>query len=151
MFPGIAILVGFMNRNGTACASAEGRWRGARRPVSATHDLRSVYGRRSKTACLKLLLACALFIGGGWRAFATVAAVSVQSPLLSTSMITSVITPIHFAATADSNLKITGYVVYVDGNNIHRNFSPSLDAWSFSPRAELIRCSSQRGMPAGVI
>jgi hypothetical protein len=42
---------------------------------------------------------------------------------------TSVTTPVHFAATADSDLNITGYVVYVDGNNVFRNFSPSLDAW----------------------
>jgi hypothetical protein len=88
---------------------------------------------RSNTACVKPLLAGALFICGSWSAHATVAAVSVQSPVLSTSTTTSVTTPIHFAATADSDLKITGYVVYIDGNNVFRNFSPSLEAWVVLP------------------
>jgi hypothetical protein len=83
---------------------------------------------RSNAACLKVFLAGALFICGSW-AQATVTAVSVQSPLLSSGTTTSVTTPIHFVATAESNLPITGYVVYVDGNNVYRNFSPSLDAW----------------------
>jgi hypothetical protein len=84
---------------------------------------------RSNAACLKVFLAWALFICGSWRAHATVTAVSVQSPLLSSGTTTSVTTPIHFVATAESNLPITGYVVYVDGTNVYRNFSPSLDAW----------------------
>jgi hypothetical protein len=84
---------------------------------------------RSSAACLKTFLTWALFICGSLRAHATVTAVSVQSPLLSSGTTTSVTTPIHFVATAESNLPITGYVVYVDGNNVFRNFSPSLDAW----------------------
>ena len=121
-----------MNRIDPARANAD-RWRGARRSVSATHDVRTVYRLRSQTACLKLLLACALVIGSSWPVHATVAAVAVQSPMLSTSTTTSVTTPIHFAATADSNLKVTGYIVYVDGNIVHRDFSPSLDAWVVLP------------------
>jgi hypothetical protein len=38
-----------------------------------------------------------------------------------------------FEATAESDLRITGYVIYVDGNNVYRNFSPSLDAWVVLP------------------
>lgn len=89
--------------------------------------------RRRSIACPKPLLAVALLICGSWSAYATVAAVSVQSPVLSTATTTSVTTPIHFAATADSDLKITGYVVYIDGNNVYRNFLPSLDAWVVLP------------------
>ena len=84
---------------------------------------------RSNATCVKFFLTSALFICGSWRAHATVTAVSVQSPLLSSVTTTSVTTPIHFVATAESNLPITGYVVYVDGTNVYRNFSPSLDAW----------------------
>jgi hypothetical protein len=88
---------------------------------------------RSNTACLRPLLTGALFICGGWSAHATVAAVSVQSPMLSSGTTASVTTPIHFVATADSDLKITGYVVYVDGNIVHRSHRPSLDAWVVLP------------------
>jgi len=88
---------------------------------------------RSNTVCLKPLLTWALFVCGSWSAHATVAAVSVQSPMLSSVTTTSVTTPIHFAATADSDLNITGYVVDVDGNNVFQNFSPSLDAWVVLP------------------
>jgi len=87
----------------------------------------------SQKACLKLLLTCALFVGGSSRAHATVAAVSVQSPMLSTTTATIVTTPVHFTATADSDLKITGFVIYVDGDNVFRNASPSLDAWVILP------------------
>src|SRR5450631_2463908 len=99
------------------------------RSVPAIHSGYSIRRGRSNPACLKHLLMCALFIGSSWSAHATLAAVSVQSPTLSAGTTTSVTTPVHFVATADSNLNITGYVVYVDGNNVYRNFSPSLDAW----------------------
>lgn len=88
---------------------------------------------RSTTVRLKLLLTLALCIWGSLGAHATVAAVFVQSPGLSASTTTNVTTPIHFAATAEGDLKITGYVVYVDNNNVYRNFSPSLDAWVVLP------------------
>lgn len=58
---------------------------------------------------------------------ATVTAVSVQSPDLSAQ--TTLTTPIHFQATAESTGKITGYVVYVDGQNVFQNYVPFLDAW----------------------
>ena len=101
--------------------------------VAALNDERSLPRARSLSACLKLLLASVLFIGCGWRAHATVAAVAVQSPMLSSNTVVSVTTPVHFAATADSDLKIAGYVVYMDGNNVYRNFSPSLDALVLLP------------------
>lgn len=81
----------------------------------------------------QLLLMAVLLTSGSWIAHATVAEVSVQSPALSTTTTTTVTTPIHFLVTADSNLKITGYVVYIDGNNVYRGFSPSLDAWVVFP------------------
>jgi hypothetical protein len=56
-----------------------------------------------------------------------------QSPMVISGTITSVTTPIHFAATANSNLTITGYVVYIDGKIVYRNFRPSLDAWVVFP------------------
>ena len=40
---------------------------------------------------------------------------------------------VHFQVTAESNATITGYVIYVDRQNVFRNFSPSLDAWVMLP------------------
>lgn len=62
-------------------------------------------------------------------AHATVTAVSVQSPELSANGTTTLTTPIHFQATAETTSKITGYVVYVDGQNVYQNYVPFLDAW----------------------
>lgn len=107
---------------------AEGRWRRASRAIPAIEGQSKSRGRWNAT-WVKPLLACALSMGGIWSAQATVSAVSAQSPMLSSGTTTSVTTPVHFAATADSDLNITGYVVYIDGGNVFRNFSPSLDAW----------------------
>lgn len=60
---------------------------------------------------------------------ASVTAVSVQSPNLSENGTTSLTTPIHFQATAESSANISGYVVYVDGQNMFQNYAPLLDAW----------------------
>jgi hypothetical protein len=60
---------------------------------------------------------------------ATVTAVSVQSPGLSTNGPTTLTTPIHFLVTAESSAKVTGFVVYVDGQNVFQNYVPFLDAW----------------------
>ena len=79
------------------------------------------------------LLASALCILASSVAHATVATVSVQSPGLSSGPTTNVTTPMHFVATAEGDLKITGYVVYVDGRNVYRNFAPSLDTWVVLP------------------
>jgi len=62
-----------------------------------------------------------------------VSAVSLQSPRLSTSSTTSVLSPIHLQATAEDVATVTGFVVYVDDQNVYRNFSPSVDAWITLP------------------
>jgi len=95
--------------------------------VPVTHD------RRSSVIDLNLLLIVAFCICGSLAAHATVTLVTVQSPKLSTGSTVPVTTPVHFAATAESDLEITGYVVYVDHTNVYRNFSPSLDAWIILP------------------
>jgi hypothetical protein len=61
-------------------------------------------------------------------ASATVTSVSIQSPYL-TGGTTSLTSPVHVQATAESGLAITGYVVYVDNNNYFQNHSASMDAW----------------------
>jgi hypothetical protein len=88
--------------------------------------------RRGRSISAKVLLTLALGIWGSLGAHAAVA-VSVQSPMLSSGTTANLTTPIHFTATAESDLTVTGYVVYVDGNNVYRNFSPSLDAWVVVP------------------
>ena len=88
---------------------------------------------RSNAIPLNFILLFAVCICLGLAAHATVTNVSVQSPKLSTSGSTNVTTPTHFAATAESDLEITGYVVYVDHVNVFRNFSPSMDAWVVLP------------------
>jgi hypothetical protein len=124
---------GWIMVTGKEQASSVDQGRRARSAISATHNGHSMRRGRSTTVRLYPVLILALCIAGSLRAQATVAAVSVQSPVLSTSTITSATTPVHFAATADSDLKITGYVVYVDSENVYRNFSPSLDAWVVLP------------------
>jgi hypothetical protein len=60
---------------------------------------------------------------------ATVTAISVVSPVLGTENTIAVTSPVHFAATAESDLRITGYVIYIDNQNVYQNFSPALDTW----------------------
>ena len=95
--------------------------------LPVTHD------GHSNVIALNLLLIVALCICGSLAAQATVTLVTVQSPKLSTGSTVAVTTPVHFAATAESDLEVTGYVVYVDHTNVYRNFSPSLDAWIILP------------------
>jgi hypothetical protein len=75
---------------------------------------------------LTLLLSFAVFLPI-LPSSATVTAVSVQSPDLSAQ--TTLTTPIHFQATAESTGNVTGYVVYVDGQNVYQNYVPFLDSW----------------------
>ena len=65
--------------------------------------------------------------------YATVTMVSVQYPWLNPNGTTQITSPVHFQATAESDMKITGYVVYVDGQNVFQNFTGSLDAWIVVP------------------
>lgn len=60
---------------------------------------------------------------------ATVSVVSVSAPSLSASGTTAVSSPVHFQATAESNSNITGYVIYIDNQNVYQNHAPALDAW----------------------
>ena len=76
-----------------------------------------------------LSAAVLLGFGGSLPARAAVSTLSVHSPSLSTSATTNVTSPVHFEATAESDAVITGYVVYVDNQNVYRNFSSVLDAW----------------------
>ena len=88
---------------------------------------------RSNALSYSFLFILALCLFGSLSAHATVNAVSIQSPMLMAGKTVSVTTPVHFAATAESNLDVTGYVVYVDHIDVYRNFSPSLDAWVILP------------------
>jgi hypothetical protein len=72
------------------------------------------------------LLLCVL---GKLPARASVSEVNIQTPALSAKGTTDVSSPIHFAATAESDANITGFVIYLDGQNIYQSHVPSLDAW----------------------
>ena len=65
--------------------------------------------------------------------YAQLTAVSLQSPRLQDGGSTNVISPIHVQATAEDRIMITGYVVYLDDQNVFRNFSQSVDAWIVIP------------------
>ena len=75
-----------------------------------------------------LLMSIAPFLWGGSPAFAVVTAVSVQAPDLASGT-SNLASPVHFQATAESDVDITGYVVYVDNQIAYRNFLRQLDAW----------------------
>ncbi len=64
---------------------------------------------------------------------AEVTAETLQSPGLSQSGTTNLSSPIHVQATAEDLDPITGYVVYVDNQNVYRNFSTTTDAWITLP------------------
>jgi hypothetical protein len=75
------------------------------------------------------LLLLSLIVGMNLPAFATVNLVSVQSPQLLPNVTNNVTSPVHFTATAESDLAITGFVVYMDGQNVYQNYLPSMDGW----------------------
>ncbi len=60
---------------------------------------------------------------------AQVTSVTLQSPELSSVGTTNLLSPIHIQATAEDSAPITGYVVYIDNENVYRNFSSTVDAW----------------------
>ena len=97
----------------------------------AARQIKSRVTRRGYTtaALYRALLPLTLVLWSSLVAHANIVGVSVQSPQLSTQAATNVTTPVHFEATAESDLRISGFVIYVDGSNVYRNFSPSLDAW----------------------
>jgi hypothetical protein len=67
------------------------------------------------------------------RGNAQITAVSLQSPALSGTGTTSLVSPIHVLATAEDSSLVTGYVVYVDNQNAYSNSSASIDAWIAIP------------------
>jgi hypothetical protein len=79
------------------------------------------------------LLLVVIGIVGLQCAGAQVSAVSLQSPRLSVTSPTNVLSPIHLQATAEDVATITGFVVYVDDQNVYRNFSSAVDAWITIP------------------
>jgi hypothetical protein len=76
-----------------------------------------------------LLLLLSLIVGMNLPGFATVNLVSLQSPQLLPNVTNNVTSPVHFTATAESDLAITGFVVYIDGQNVYQNYLPSMDGW----------------------
>lgn len=88
------------------------------------------YGNyRSTLKHARLTLALLTFCFASVPAFTTVTTVSLQAPGVSEDSAASLTSPVHFQATAESDLDITGYVIYVDSQNVYQNFSPLLDAW----------------------
>lgn len=79
------------------------------------------------------LIALSACIASIEYATATVTAISLQSPMLSGTTVTNLVSPIHVEATAADTNTVTGYVVYVDNQNVYRNFRPSMDAWITIP------------------
>jgi hypothetical protein len=76
------------------------------------------------------LLACVV---GVVSASAQVESVTLQSPGLSVNSGANLTSPIHVQATAEDSSPITGYVVYVDNQNVYRNFSSTVDTWVTIP------------------
>jgi len=81
----------------------------------------------------QLVLQLALIVGHSLSLSATVTAVSVPSPNLSPNNTTDLTSPVHFEATAESDLNVTGFVIYFDNQNVYQNYLPSLDAWVILP------------------
>jgi len=90
-------------------------------------------GKGRSEAYGKLILISALCLCAGISAHATVTLVSVQSPGLSANRTNPVNSPVHFEATAESDLHVTGYVVYVDDKNVYQTMGSVLDAWVILP------------------
>ncbi len=78
-------------------------------------------------ACSSLVLFLITWLSAS--SSATVTSITIQTPALTTQNIVDVTSPMHFEATSESSSVITGYVVYVDHENVYQNHSASLDAW----------------------
>ncbi len=88
---------------------------------------------RRSIASRRLILISLFCVCAGISAHATVTLVSIQSPGVSGSRTSPVNSPVHFEATAESDLHITGYVVYVDDRNVYQTMGPALDTWVILP------------------
>lgn len=105
-------------------------------PVSHADPSNQSYRKlcqQGSTAPCSLLLISMLCLCAGISAQGTVTAVSVQSPGLAADKTTPVNSPVHFEATAESDLKVSGFVVYVDDRNVSQVLGRSLDAWVVLP------------------
>ena len=92
------------------------------------------YFLRSLSNCcwcnaLTLMLALSVAMNLSLPARATVNLVSLDHINLLPDVTNNVTAPVHFSATAESDLGITGFVVYIDNHNVYQNYSPSMDAW----------------------
>ena len=90
-------------------------------------------GNHRSLACRRLILISVFCLCAGISARATVTLVSIQSPGVSASQTSPVNSPVHFEATAESDLHVTGYVVYVDDRNVYQTMGSLLDAWVILP------------------
>src|ERR1700722_8382544 len=87
------------------------------------------YGSENRFRIVVALLAIVVsYLWVGASAHAAITAVSVQTPALGSGT-TNLISPVHFQAPAERDAGITGYVVYVDGQEAYQTFAPLLDAW----------------------
>ncbi|MFZ0284949.1 MAG: hypothetical protein WAL32_06935 [Terriglobales bacterium] len=75
-----------------------------------------------------LWIGVGLLLSSSLPAYGTVTAVSVESPDLAGGL-SNLTSPVHFQATAESDVDITGYVVYVDNQIGYKNFLRLLDTW----------------------
>jgi hypothetical protein len=82
-----------------------------------------------RQVAIRLVLLVSTYLFGGLVAVGAVTAVSVQDPNLKQDGTLSLNSPVHFQATAESAANITGYVIYVDNQNVYQNFVPQLDTW----------------------
>jgi hypothetical protein len=95
---------------------------------TSSKDLSGLCRRRKDLSRQPVLIAI-ICLGAALSAHAAVNAISIQAPRLSTGSTVLVTSPVHFEATAESDLQVTGYVVYVDGLNVYQSVGPWLDAW----------------------
>ena len=84
---------------------------------------------RSLFLCFLISLIVCLAVS----ARAAINSITIQTPALNVQNAVNVSAPVHFEATAESSSAITGFVVYVDHENVYQNHSASLDAWIAIP------------------
>lgn len=88
---------------------------------------------KSSSIPLCVLTVFLMLIVAMQSANAGVEALSLQSPNLLQTGTTDLVSPIHIQATAEDTSSVTGYVVYLDNQNVYQNFRPSIDAWIVLP------------------
>jgi hypothetical protein len=76
-----------------------------------------------------IAIAACLFSAPPLTASTPPTSVYLQTPPLTTTATTNVTSPVHFQATAESTYGITGYAIYVDGNEAYLNNITTLDTW----------------------